>query len=99
MHKLDYRDPVQHTVIGLMHNWIEGILQHQTRVKYGIGIVANPRAKDADNKDGGSTTPPATPTGHELDVNIDMLDDELAEPRSGKSNFLRYPITWQTSPF
>ncbi|KIM77877.1 hypothetical protein PILCRDRAFT_34694, partial [Piloderma croceum F 1598] len=40
LHKLRYRDPVRHTVLGVMHNWIEGVLQHQARVKYGIGIVA-----------------------------------------------------------
>lgn len=28
LHLLGYRDPVKHTILGLMHNWIEGILQH-----------------------------------------------------------------------
>jgi hypothetical protein len=76
LHKLHYRDPVQHTVLGLMHNWIEGVLQHHARVKYGIGVVTNPKTDDVEAKDEDSTTPPATPTGHELD--IDMLDDEVA---------------------
>ena len=26
LHHLDYCDPGQHTVLGMMHNWIEGIL-------------------------------------------------------------------------
>ncbi|KAJ3511686.1 hypothetical protein NMY22_g15575 [Coprinellus aureogranulatus] len=38
LHLLSYRDPVRHTVLGLMHNWIEGILQHHVRVYWGIGI-------------------------------------------------------------
>jgi len=35
--QLSYRDPVWHTVLGMMHNWLEGILQHHARVKWGIG--------------------------------------------------------------
>lgn len=31
LHTLSYRDPVKHTVLGLMHNWIEGVLQHHVR--------------------------------------------------------------------
>jgi len=33
-----YHDPVQHTVLGIMHNWLEGILQHHIQLKWGIGI-------------------------------------------------------------
>ena len=32
-----YRDPVRHTVLGMMHNWLEGLLQNHARVKWGIG--------------------------------------------------------------
>ncbi|KAJ2916077.1 hypothetical protein MD484_g4344, partial [Candolleomyces efflorescens] len=39
LHLLGYRDPVRHTVLGLMHNWIEGILQHHARVLWGIGVA------------------------------------------------------------
>jgi len=35
--QLSYRDPVRHTVLGMMHNWLEGVLQHHARVKWGIG--------------------------------------------------------------
>jgi hypothetical protein len=37
LHRLIYRDPVRHTMLGVMHNWIEGVLQHHARVKWGIG--------------------------------------------------------------
>jgi len=37
MQQLSYRDPVRHTVLGMMHNWLEGVLQHHARVKWGIG--------------------------------------------------------------
>jgi hypothetical protein len=77
IHRLHYRDLVQHTVLGMMHNWIEGILQHHTHVKWGIGIVLAKSqdgsvADDADNI-------ASTPTGNDLDLNIDMLYDELAD--------------------
>ena len=48
LHRLVYRDPVRHTILGLMHNWIEGILQHHARCKWGIGIVSSLKA----NQDG-----------------------------------------------
>ncbi|KAH6890710.1 hypothetical protein BKA70DRAFT_1441915 [Coprinopsis sp. MPI-PUGE-AT-0042] len=34
---LSYRDPVKHTILGLMHNWIEGVLQHHVRHRWGVG--------------------------------------------------------------
>jgi hypothetical protein len=34
--QLSYRDPVRHTVLRMMHNWLEGVLQHHTHVKWGI---------------------------------------------------------------
>ncbi|KAJ7145490.1 hypothetical protein C8R46DRAFT_1045505 [Mycena filopes] len=36
-HRLSYRDAVRHTVLGVMHGWIEGNLQHHARLKWGIG--------------------------------------------------------------
>jgi hypothetical protein len=35
--QLSYRDPVRHTVLGMMHNWLEGVLQHHVRVKWRFG--------------------------------------------------------------
>jgi len=37
LHRLPYRDPVRHIILGFMHNWLEGILQHQLRKLWGIG--------------------------------------------------------------
>lgn len=37
LHRLPYRDPVLHIILGFMHNWLEGILQHQLRKLWGIG--------------------------------------------------------------
>ncbi len=37
LHCLPYWDPVKHVVLGFMHNWLEGILQQQLRVLWGIG--------------------------------------------------------------
>jgi hypothetical protein len=35
--QLSYRDPVRHTVLRVMHNWLEGLLQNHAHVKWGIG--------------------------------------------------------------
>lgn len=51
LHRLPYGDPVRHTMLGIMHNWIEGILQHHIRIRWGIGIPPpkkNESTKDAD---------------------------------------------------
>ncbi|RDB22345.1 hypothetical protein Hypma_010543 [Hypsizygus marmoreus] len=37
LHSLPYWDPVKHVVLGFMHNWLEGILQHHLRTLWGIG--------------------------------------------------------------
>jgi len=61
----------------MMHNWIEGILQHHMHVKWGIGIVfarSNNVAAEDNRK-----AAIATPTPDNDDFDIDMLDDELAE--------------------
>ena len=37
LHRLPYWDPVKHVVLGFMHNWLEGVLQHHLRVLWRIG--------------------------------------------------------------
>lgn len=37
MHDLPYWNPVQHVVLGFMHNFLEGVLQYQLRVLWGVG--------------------------------------------------------------
>ncbi|POW15320.1 hypothetical protein PSTT_02183 [Puccinia striiformis] len=36
---LPYRDPVNHVALGVMHNWIEGVLQHHWRIRWGFEKV------------------------------------------------------------
>lgn len=37
LHDLPYWNPVTHVLLGFMHNFLEGILQHQLRALWGIG--------------------------------------------------------------
>ncbi|KAF7372839.1 hypothetical protein MSAN_00489900 [Mycena sanguinolenta] len=60
--KLTYRDPVKHTVLGPMHNVLEGILQHHCRLKWGIGSDA--KARSATVFDEGSSS----------DSDVEMMD-------------------------
>lgn len=72
LHLLDYRDPVKHTVLGLMHNWIEGVLQHHTRVFWGVGVTkADSKGKqvvsscqDDDARSDITATPTPDDVGH-----------------------------------
>lgn len=80
LHDLFYRDPVQHTTLGVMHNWLEEILQHHTRLKWGIGIPDCPRqqakqlAQGQDNIESGSESG----SGGDTDTDVEMVNDELA---------------------
>jgi hypothetical protein len=54
MQLLWYWNPVSHTLLGFMHNWLEGILQHQLRSLYGIGRskkLADSLSLDSDLRD------------------------------------------------
>lgn len=68
LHQLSYRDPVQHTVLGIMHNWMEGILQHHVRTKWGIGMDEGSQTKGQESWN---------PSNDDSDV--EMLDAEILE--------------------
>ncbi|KAJ7200252.1 hypothetical protein B0H12DRAFT_1244471 [Mycena haematopus] len=55
LHLLWYRDPVNDTILGFMHNWLQDVLEHQLRVLRGIGRTAGRTKKltelDADDDD------------------------------------------------
>ncbi len=83
LHRLSYRDPVRHTILGVMHNWIEGVLQHQARGKWGIGITPNQKNQVTNQI---STSPPSPAPPH-MDLDIDMLDDELTALHNESQQF------------
>ncbi len=51
LHRLQYWDPVKHVVLGYMHNWLEGVLQHHLRVLWGVGRdkAHQDKVKEIDN--------------------------------------------------
>ncbi|KAJ6503589.1 hypothetical protein C8R45DRAFT_1070244 [Mycena sanguinolenta] len=55
LHLLPYRDPINDTILGFMHNWLLGVLEHQLRVLWGVGRDAqrtkNLAELDADDED------------------------------------------------
>lgn len=82
LHALPYGDPVRHTVLGVMHNWLEGVLQHHARVLWGIGIVASKFDKAAidDSKAGPTsafTTPHPLNSLMDIDIETDILEEEV----------------------
>ena len=86
LNRLAYRDPVRHTVLGVMHNWLEGVLQHQARQKWGIGAQLN-KGKSNTHED---TPPPSTPD-ELMDVDIDLLEDKLLALREESQKFVDTP--------
>lgn len=51
LHLFEYREHVKHTVLGIMHNWIEGILQHHSRIVWGIDSGKKKSRKTAHHTD------------------------------------------------
>jgi hypothetical protein len=57
----------------MMHNWIEGVLQHHARVKWGIGQTITPESKN----DIVTLSSSSHPDDFIIDMDVDMLNDEL----------------------
>ncbi|TFK45188.1 hypothetical protein OE88DRAFT_1793891, partial [Heliocybe sulcata] len=79
LQKLFYRDPVRHTVLGVMHNWMEGILQHHARRKWGIGIEpsSSKGEEDVSLPHAQAGTDGAEP--HFMEINMSDLPAEVEE--------------------
>ena len=79
--QLSYRDPVRHTVLGMMHNWLEGLLQHHARIKWGIGDVTSKGKKtelmtedvDEEQNEAGSYTDTSMTDSMDMDVDIQYV--------------------------
>jgi hypothetical protein len=75
LHRLAYRNPVQHTVLGLMHNFLEGILQHHVRVCWGIGTPSvGKKVSDIRPSSPRSDTTEYLET---LDIDTEMINEEI----------------------
>lgn len=70
MNALTYRDPVKHTVLGVMHNWIEGVLQHHVRFRWGIGRDLEKKESDQDAV--GETMSSVVGAGVDSNIDVEM---------------------------
>jgi hypothetical protein len=79
LHGLPYGDAVRHTLLGVMHNWIEGLLQHHARIFWGIGAEPSKTS----NHDNHTSAELAAVTHPLLDVDLnfgsEILDDEIED--------------------
>jgi hypothetical protein len=76
LHRLVYRDPVPHTMLGVMQNWLEGVLQYHVRWRWGIGIASLALSLSSKNPD--YITPPPSPLEQQAPVlDMEILDKEL----------------------
>ncbi|KAF8156324.1 hypothetical protein K438DRAFT_1777567 [Mycena galopus ATCC 62051] len=69
-HRTSYWDPVRHIILGFLHNWLEGVLQHQLRQLWGIG-----RKEVAEDKDEQFTL-----------TDVEESADEISELESDSDN-------------
>ncbi|TFK20878.1 hypothetical protein FA15DRAFT_707718 [Coprinopsis marcescibilis] len=78
LNRLLYHNPVQHALLGLMHNWIEGVLQHHARCRWGLGAdVGNLRRDAAVVLAGDDEEGPGKSQSKNSHTDIEMLDDEI----------------------
>jgi hypothetical protein len=82
--RLPYRDHVQHIILGVMHNWLEGILQHHARRLLGIGIEVFLEADEQDVQDADAQEPELADADMDDLLSLALEDDmdivsEIAE--------------------
>ncbi|KAJ7715631.1 hypothetical protein B0H16DRAFT_1805033, partial [Mycena metata] len=80
LHKCEYRDAVWHTILGILHNWIEGNLQHHLRHLWGIGRPAkiNPAAAETDAE----SKAPEGPEGRGEDSGMESQESGMENQES-----------------
>ncbi|KAH7066016.1 hypothetical protein BKA62DRAFT_679474 [Auriculariales sp. MPI-PUGE-AT-0066] len=78
LHRLSYRDHVRHTVLGVMHNIMEGVLQHHVRVKLGM-TVDSPFTRSLDEDRPVPTVLANTSRVERHEVPIDVVEEAEAE--------------------
>ena len=79
LHGLPYGDAVCHTLLGIMHNWIEGVLQHHARVLWGIGVVPPKTGNHNDHNDHISAVITHPLLDADLNFGSEVLDDEIED--------------------
>ncbi|KZV79464.1 hypothetical protein EXIGLDRAFT_632019 [Exidia glandulosa HHB12029] len=96
LHRLHYRDHVRHTVIGVMHNWMEGVLQHHCRVKWGLGT----NVLSFGSSSGSSDSDYMLDSDHDSDDDSGVSDDGDADTRevAWKPTGRRIPVTPTFNP-
>nr|GAT46394.1 predicted protein [Mycena chlorophos] len=79
LHLLKYRDPVWDTILGYMHNWLEGVLEHQLRSLWGVGRDARRKRAlaELDNADDDSSWTDTDASEAESEKE-ELLEDQAA---------------------
>ncbi|EFP86331.2 uncharacterized protein PGTG_12287 [Puccinia graminis f. sp. tritici CRL 75-36-700-3] len=80
LNRLHYWDPSRHVVLGVMHNWLEGILQGHFRYRWRFGWVPPSQKKKKRQNGSRSTTRPnkRTRTAIEsIEIAMDLDDDDI----------------------
>jgi hypothetical protein len=96
--QLPYRDAVHHIVLGVMHNWLEGVLQHHFRRKWGIGVDSVLGATEDESNDDtvhnhGLTAAELLQSEFDWDNDdaMELDDDELTDLASDSQTYADIP--------
>ncbi|EFP76316.2 uncharacterized protein PGTG_02757 [Puccinia graminis f. sp. tritici CRL 75-36-700-3] len=81
LNRLTYCDPVKHVALGAMHNWMEGVLMHHFRERWGFQTlsVKEKRNRGVDTDNHASRKRPRLETGNDDTVSLDQDDEDLED--------------------
>nr|GAT43855.1 predicted protein [Mycena chlorophos] len=77
---LNYRDPVWDSILGYMHNWLEGILEYQLRALWGMGY-------DSQRKRALAELDTADDDDDWTDTDMSEAEQDLADLHSEQADF------------
>lgn len=87
LNQLPYHNIVEHIPLGMMHNWLEGVLQHHFRVRWGFDtwLVQNQQRK---HEESGKQPPPKFVRLHT--GNCETEDSESSDDSSNEENISNF---------
>ncbi|KNZ60832.1 hypothetical protein VP01_1494g2 [Puccinia sorghi] len=76
LNRLPYRDPVQHVALGMMHNWMEGVLMHHFRERWGFQTLSFKEKRRRGGNQGPSAKRPRLDTQAEDETDEDNTSSD-----------------------
>ena len=88
VYSMEHWDPVRYIILGYLHNWLEGVLQHQLRQLWGIGRKSEDVKNEENPDDELFTEDDLTESAQEVsDLEIEEKEWEKKHPKNSMFEF------------